>query len=218
MSNFDAGSLFSVNGLVAVITGGGSGIGLMMTKALALNGASKVYIIGRRESVLEDAAKQSPHGNIIPLVGDVTSKEALESIVKHIEQDAGFINLLIVNSGILGPRAGGAATASSVAELRNHLWNVDFKEYNETFAVNSTAAYFTSVAFLDLLHQGNVKANVSQTSQIVVTSSIAGFHRKVPGGLPYGQSKAAATHLTKQLATMLGPLGIRANALAPGCE
>jgi len=49
--------LFNVNGLVAVITGGGTGIGLTMAKALADNGAERVYIVGRRQEVLEEAAK-----------------------------------------------------------------------------------------------------------------------------------------------------------------
>ncbi len=59
VSSGDASSLFRVDGLVAVITGGGSGIGLMMAKALAANGAAKVYIIGRRMESLEAAAKES---------------------------------------------------------------------------------------------------------------------------------------------------------------
>lgn len=62
MSAIDISRLFSVEGLVVVITGGGSGLGAMMAKALALNGASKVYIIGRRKEKLDEVAKTSPHG------------------------------------------------------------------------------------------------------------------------------------------------------------
>jgi hypothetical protein len=58
MSSLDAASLFGVKGLVAVITGGGTGIGLMMAKALEHNGA-KVYIIGRRLETLQTAAKEA---------------------------------------------------------------------------------------------------------------------------------------------------------------
>lgn len=58
MSSLDAASLFGVKGLIAVITGGGTGIGLMLTKALEHNGA-KVYIIGRRLEVLQTAAKEA---------------------------------------------------------------------------------------------------------------------------------------------------------------
>jgi NADP-dependent 3-hydroxy acid dehydrogenase YdfG len=59
-TKLDAGSLFRVDGLVAVITGGGTGIGLMMAHALAENGAAKVYIVGRRKAKLEEAAKGYP--------------------------------------------------------------------------------------------------------------------------------------------------------------
>ena len=74
------------------------------------------------------------------------------------------------------------------------------------------------IAFLGLLDKGNKKGNVEQTSQVIGTSSIGGFNRAVPGGYAYGQSKAATTHLMKQMATGLVPYGIRANVLAPGCR
>src|ERR1700760_3093670 len=107
-------ALFNVNSLVAVITGGGTGewlcpvfsdtlahpirllgVGLMMTKALALNGASRVYIIGRRLEKLQEAAKLSPHNNIIPIQGDVTSKESLENIAARIRSEVGHVHLLV---------------------------------------------------------------------------------------------------------------------------
>jgi pyruvate/2-oxoglutarate dehydrogenase complex dihydrolipoamide dehydrogenase (E3) component len=65
MSSLDAASLFGVKGLVAVITGGGTGIGLMMAKALEHNGA-KVYIIGRRLETLQTAAKEAVR--LVPLL------------------------------------------------------------------------------------------------------------------------------------------------------
>ena len=58
MSSLDAASLFSVNGLVAVVTGGGTGIGLMIATALEHNGAT-VYILGRRDEVLQTAAREN---------------------------------------------------------------------------------------------------------------------------------------------------------------
>lgn len=75
----------------------------MMAKALALNGAHKVFITGRRTEVLEDAAKESPHGNIIPIPGDVTSKESLLSVAERIRSDVGYLNLLVANAGMGGP-------------------------------------------------------------------------------------------------------------------
>ena len=218
MSSVDASKIFRVDDLVAVITGGGSGIGLMMTKALALNGAHKVYIIGRRLEVLEEATKESPHGNIIPIVGDVTSKSSLEAVVKQIEGEVGYINVLIANSGIAGPQSKPQNTLKSIDEFRSEMWKLSFEEFTNTFHVNTTAVFFTTIAFLGLLDAGNKRKNVEQLSQVIATSSIAGFSRQPPGGYAYGLSKAACTHLVKQLATTLVPYDIRANALAPGCK
>jgi NAD(P)-dependent dehydrogenase (short-subunit alcohol dehydrogenase family) len=61
--------------------------------------------LGRREGVLESAAKTVATGNIIPMVGDVTSKESLKSTADRIEKEVGYINVLIANSGIGGPQA-----------------------------------------------------------------------------------------------------------------
>ncbi|KAL8904452.1 MAG: hypothetical protein Q9207_003250 [Kuettlingeria erythrocarpa] len=217
MASIKAESLFAVKDLVAVITGGGSGIGLMMAKALASNGASRVFIVGRRKETLQEAAKESPHGNIIPLQGDVTSKDSLQSIVAQVERDVGYVNLLIANSGIGGPQLSSPLNPqSSVRDYQSALWSLDPEEYLKTFAVNVAAVHYTLVAFLHLLDAGNQKANVEQKSQVIVTSSIGGFNRNVPGGYAYGQSKAAATHLVKQMATQLVPYGIRSNAIAPG--
>ena len=216
MSSLSAANLFNVNKLVAVITGGGSGIGLMMTKALALNGAHKVYIIGRRKEVLEAAALESPHGNIIPLVADVTSKSALQSVVSHIEREVGYINVLIANSGIGGPQSSSITPETSLEEYQATLWEQPSDEYTRTFAVNTSAVFFCIIAFLKLLDRGNEKGNLEQKSQVIATSSIGGFNRKVPGGYAYGQSKAATTLLMKHMATNLAPYGIRANVVAPG--
>ena len=188
----------------------------MMTKALALNGATKVYIVGRRKEPLDAAAKESPHGNIIPLQGDVTSKDSLQSLVTHIEQDAGYVNVLIANSGTGGPQPSNITPQSSLQEFQSTLWSHSFEDYTQTFAVNSSAVFFSTIAFLGLLHAGNEKGNVEQKSQVIATSSTGGFHRYVPGGYAYGQSKAATTHMMKQLATNLVPYGIRANVIAPG--
>lgn len=217
MSSLDVANLFSVKGLVAVITGGGSGIGLMMAKALALNGAHKVYIVGRRKEVLEAAAKESPHGNIIPLVGDVTSKDNLQSIAKHIEREVGYINVLVANSGIGGPQPNPIKPETSLQDFQASIWQASLEEYTNTFAVNTSAVWFTVAAFLPLLDAGNKKANVEQASQVIATSSIGGFNRNAPGGYAYGQSKAATTALMKQLATNLVPFRIRSNVIAPGC-
>ncbi|KAJ5820248.1 hypothetical protein N7474_005839 [Penicillium riverlandense] len=215
-ASINAADLFNVDGLVAVITGGGSGIGLMMAKALAANGASKVFIVGRRFSVLESAAKESKYGNIIPLLGDVTSKGDLKSITAHVDVEAGHVDLLIANAGISGPDLEGLSESPSIEELQQKLWGPKLETFANTYTVNTAAIFYTVVAFLRLLDKGNKKRNGGPRSQVVATSSISGFNRNVPGGFAYGGSKAATTHMMKQFATLLAPYGIRSNIIAPG--
>ncbi|KAH8654115.1 hypothetical protein BGZ60DRAFT_473254 [Tricladium varicosporioides] len=214
MSSITANELFSVRDLVAVITGGGTGIGLMMAKALEANGA-KVYIIGRRVEVLEKAAKEATHGKIIPLQGDVSSKDDLTRIVDTITAADGFINLLVANSGIGGPGLAGLKPNPTLSEYRDFLWNTDPQAFTQTYHINTSAVFFTVVAFLNLLGAGNAKGNVEQKSQVIATSSIGAFSR-VPLSYAYGTSKAAVIHLLKQFATAFVPFEIRSNVIAPG--
>ncbi|KAI4923659.1 uncharacterized protein J4E92_007633 [Alternaria infectoria] len=131
-------------------------IGLMIAHALASAGASKVYILGRRENKLSTAASQ--HENIIPIQCDITSKASLQAAVDFIKQDTGYINLLVANSGIYGPPTS-FMPGSSVKELREHMFeNTSMEDFTQTFHVNTTATYFTMLAFLELLDAGNKNA------------------------------------------------------------
>ena len=107
---------------------------------------------------------------------------------------------------------------SSIEDLQKALGSGGFAESLKTYEVNSVGVWFTIVAFLKLLDAGNKKGNVTQKSQVIATSSIGGFNRLAPGGFPYGASKAATTHMIKQLASNLIPFDIRSNAIAPGCK
>ncbi|KAM0723828.1 hypothetical protein Q7P37_000818 [Cladosporium fusiforme] len=188
----------------------------MMTKALALNGAHKVYIIGRRKEKLDEAAKISPN-NIIPLVGDVTSKESLVSLSEQIKQDVGYVNLVICNSGIMPKPIPAKPSEASVSEFAQAALQQSTEDWNNTFATNSTSVAFTTFAFLELLDAGNKHGNCDgRKSQVLVTSSIAGYLRVPGSNMAYGASKAAATHLVKHLAGTLAPYSIRVNGIAPG--
>ncbi|KAG9251280.1 uncharacterized protein F5Z01DRAFT_728794 [Emericellopsis atlantica] len=218
-----ASSLFNVKGLVAVVTGGGTGIGLLMTKALVANGAT-VYILGRRLEVLEQAARSIQeevgpnHGVVRPLVCDVTSKPSLKEAAEAVSKDLGYINLLICNAGIGGPQKPRPLSESqmSLKEFTADNWDVPMEDYTRTFETNTIAVWFTAMAFLELLDAGNVKGNVWQKSQVVATTSIAGFNKVNTAGFAYSQSKAACTHLMKNLAVSLPRWNIRANMICPG--
>ncbi|KAK7226902.1 hypothetical protein V2G26_014905 [Clonostachys chloroleuca] len=196
-SSILANDLFNVKGLVAFVTGGGSGIGLLIAQALEANGAI-VYIYGRRKEVLEKAAQTAKHGNI------------------HIKTAHGYVNLVIANAGIGGPSIKTLKPNASLEEFENHLWGWTAEEFTETFAANTTGAFNTVAAFLQLLGEGNKKGNVTQKSQVIATSSIGAFNRSLTQGYAYGGSKAAVVHIFKQLATTLVPYDIRSNIIAPG--
>lgn len=209
-----------------------TGIGLMLTQSLASAGAKRVYIAGRRLPVLQSAADRVnsslPQSSstsepvVVPLECDVTSPSSLASVVSHISSDpyTGYLNLLLCNAGVGGPQVSAVNKESgepkSLKQFREENLAVDFdKEWEATFKVNVGSVWYTSMACLELLEKGNTLAQKEgetwkeSSSQIVVTSSIAAFNKAAPGGWAYGASKAAATHVGKQLAVLLPRWGIR---------
>lgn len=217
--NNKAQDLFNVNGLVAVITGGGSGLGLYAARALDANGAKAVYIIGRREETLKNAAKTAVNGTLKPIVGDVTDKESLQKIAEQIRQEEGYINLLFANAGISGPNHRKTIPKEpTVKDFQKAVFAPGAEDFTQTLHVNNTAVFYTTIAFLDLLDGGNKKGNVPQDSQVIVTSSVAGFSRYLATSFAYSTSKAAVNHLVKMLSTYFSQNGfrIRANLIAPG--
>lgn len=106
----------------------------MMTQAFAQNGAAKVYIIGRRKQVLEDAARAgSSHNNIVPLVGDVTSKESLCAVADQIRQETGYVNLVVCNSGTMVTPIGvkaGDVPVQDFALVCRQLYSTALKKFN----------------------------------------------------------------------------------------
>ncbi|KAI1115977.1 short chain dehydrogenase [Nemania sp. NC0429] len=222
-------SLFRVDGMVAVVTGGGTGIGFHMAKALANAGAKSVYILSQRKEVLEEAAKA--HESLRPLVCDVGSKTSLQAAVDAISQEVGHVNLVIANAGVIGPAAR-FQEDESVAELKRRLFDdVSMDEFTHTMHVNVTGAYFTMLAFLELLDAGNKRALEggfgaplpggatdvpSIQSQVLFTSSISAYSRSRLSLPAYSGSKSATAHLAKQASSNLAPHGIRVNAIAPG--
>ncbi|KAJ4263411.1 hypothetical protein NW762_006230 [Fusarium torreyae] len=208
-------SLFDVRGIVAVVTGGGSGLGLFMTRALAENGAKKVYIIGRRQQVLEDAVKQIGLDNVVPLQCDVTNRENLKVATAVIYKEVGYVNLLVANSGIAGP-SGNVPPNATIAQVQDVLLDIPMEDFTNTYHVNCTAVFYTAISFLHLLEKGNSSGYQGGRSQVIATSSIGSFNRKITAGFAYGTSKAATTMMLKVLATYLVPYRIRANVLCPG--
>lgn len=192
-----------------------------MTKALAANGARKIYIIGRRVDVLESAARSTNPDIVVPLPGDITSLGSLLSMSEQVKAEEGFVNLVVANAGVMGPRplkTPPKEPPPSVAEYRGHALKTPMEDFTQTYAVNTTGVYYTTLAFLDLLDAGNTKGNMGSDwrSQVIATSSIGGFSRLKGASFAYNSSKAAVTHMMKMLATSFLPYKIRCNVLAPG--
>ncbi|KAI1861551.1 hypothetical protein JX265_009518 [Neoarthrinium moseri] len=199
-----------------------------MAKALAGAGAKKVYILGRRQAPLEAAA--TTHPAISPLVCDVTSKQSLQAAADVVAKDSGYVNLVIVNSGVYGPPQG-FDPQMNIDELRRRLFdNVAMEDFTGVLHINITGAYFTMLAFLGLLDAGNQTALKggfgapltaestvpSVQSQVVFVGSVGSFSRERSAPPGYAGSKAAIAQLAQQAATNLAPYQIRVNTIAPG--
>lgn len=155
---------------------------------------------------------------MVALQGDVTSKADLQRIADEVKTRSGYVNLLVANAGISGPASNAIKQDALITDIQRYFWQPSFEDMLSVYGANVLGVYFTTVAFLELLHLGNKASNVLQRSQVIATSSISGFNRNVPYGFAYSSSKAAVTHLMKQMATFLAPQGIRSNLLAPGSK
>ncbi|KAH7035486.1 uncharacterized protein B0I36DRAFT_360842 [Microdochium trichocladiopsis] len=220
--HFEASRLFDMRGSVALVTGGGTGIGLMITQALAANGC-KVYITSRRLEVIQDSAKkhqppQSSGGQVIAIGPcDVTKKSDLEKLVADLSQKEKFINLLVCNAGVSGPKA--EPEHEDAEDLKQKLWdNESPEEWSDVFNVNVNSVYFTTVAFLPLLQASIApKGPLGDFAPSVITiSSMSGIMRHAQGHFSYNASKGATVHLTKLMSSEFQKAKIRVNSIAPG--
>ena len=222
LKDLTAQSLFDVKGWVAVVTGGGTGLGLITAKTLAANGV-KVYITGRRVEKLKDAEMTDSvsGGSIIGVQMDVTEKESIIAAVKHISDKEKYVNFLVNNAGVSGANYGpGGHPKGSAQEIsETMLNNQSFDDWQWMYKVNVTSYYFTSAAFLPLLCAARDQAGYPEAGSILNISSISGITKESQNGqFAYNASKAACVSLTEQLAVDLKRPGleIRVNTLAPG--
>lgn len=179
-----------LNGQVALVTGGGSGIGLACAKALAADGAS-VVIAGRTASKL-DAAVAAIGDAATSVVCDVTSEDDVAAAVAHAAA-RGKLTMAVANAGF--------GTGAP-------LLMTDLAAWNSVLATNLTGA------FLTIKHAGAaIVANGG--GSIVGISSIAGSHTH-RFMTPYCVSKAGLEMLVRNAADELGAQGLRVNAVRPG--
>ncbi|KAK7725990.1 hypothetical protein SLS57_003579 [Botryosphaeria dothidea] len=161
----DPTSLFSASGLVIAITGGGTGIGLALATALHRTSARKIYLLGRRESVLTSAASGLDPSltTVVPLVCDVTSLPSIRRAAARVEQDAGHLDVLVNNAGREGPHTKAAFEAQTIEDVQRVLLagfgdggeEGGEEAFKETLFTNAATVVSVSAAFLPLLDAGN---------------------------------------------------------------
>lgn len=205
---------------VALITGGGSGIGLMAAQALAVNGA-KVYIAGRTEEKLDrvkELYNADTAGEIIPLQADITSKAEIDKLVKEVSSREKFLSILINNAGISSKTQ--TTEHEDPHKLRQSLFeddSGDIQEWDDVFRTNVSQLFFMTTAFLPLLQKGSEQERAWSSTVLNITS-ISGIVKVSQHHFAYNASKAAAIHLTKMLAheVVTSNQRIRVNNIAPG--
>ncbi|CAO2647406.1 Nn.00g083280.m01.CDS01 [Neocucurbitaria sp. VM-36] len=228
MSTLSIEQLFSVKGYVAVVTGGSSGLGFMISKGLVTNGA-KIYLIALPTDSLEESVAElneigRPSGGVV-LPCNVANKDEIAGIAAYISSRESHIDMLISNAGIRrDPPIQCDVLSASMSELRTSMWSSRHSDWADTFCVNSTAHYFLSVALLPLLTAaseldlGDGRLGKSEgRGVVVITSSCASMHNVTNVDLTsYATSKAATDHLVKLLAAKFARFYVRVIGINPG--
>ena len=192
--------LFSVEGKVALITGGTKGIGEMIASAFMANGA-KVYITSRTADECHETAKRLSGefgGECIAIIGDIGSMAGVEALAYALSEREEKLNILVNNAG--------ASWSGPVDDFPEKGWDV-------TFNVNVKAPFFLIQKLLPLLRNA---ASHEDPARVVNIASVGGIKNPKFHNYSYGPSKAAVIHMTRQTGAALVKENIILNAIAPG--
>jgi NAD(P)-dependent dehydrogenase (short-subunit alcohol dehydrogenase family) len=199
----DIASLFSLEGKVALVTGGSRGIGYMISQGLLQAGA-RVYITARKADACREAAeKLREYGDCIALPADLSATGACEQLSSDLAESESQLHILINNAGA--------------------AWGETYQAYPEAafdklMRINVTAVFSLTRALTPLL-KAAASPEDDDPARVVNIGSMDGLHIPTVTGLgtyAYTASKAAVHQLTRHLAVELGPRQITVNAVAPG--
>ncbi|CAK5266259.1 unnamed protein product [Mycena citricolor] len=230
LKSLTASAIFDLTGVVAVVTGGGTGIGMMISSTLVANGAT-VYIIGPNQAELDrvcanyNAASENvpSRGRMHGIEGDVRHKSEATRLAAAIAQRESHVTVLFNNAGVHTGRIARPPPGSTAADYVAAAFDaVSQQDFDDSLQTNAVGPYWLTFAFLPLLEAWKQQDGYKRgrfVPQIVMTSSMNGWTKDAAtGGLsyPYLFSKSALGHATASLANELLPLGIRVNGIAPG--
>ncbi len=190
----------SLLGRVALVTGGGSGLGRAAAKLLAHAGA-KVAVLGRTRDELEAVATEinasdETSGEALVVEGDITQMAELDAAIEAIEARWGRLDVVFANAGVNGVWTG-------IDELAED-------DFARTVDINLTGTFRTIKAAVPLLRR-------SGGGSIIITSSVNGTRMfSNTGATAYAASKAGQVAMSRMLAVELARDGIRVNAICPG--
>ena len=176
---------------IALITGGGSGIGLAIAQKFVQDGILTV-IVGRDRQKL-DAAKEKLGALCHPLSMDLNDLGAIPALVQQVARQFGGIDILVNNAGI---------------NMKKDFTEVSDEEFQSVLHTNVTAIF--------ALSREVVKEMIKKGSGVLINISSMASQYGIPKVIAYTASKSAIEGMTRAMAVELSPLGIRINCIAPG--
>lgn len=193
--------LFSIAGKTALVTGGGQGIGLMITRGFVEAGA-KVYISSRKldviTSVAEELSALPGSAGCIPIQADLSVAEECDRVARELQEAEPQLDILVNNAG--------ANWGEAYETFPDKAWD-------RVLDLNVKGVFHLTRALTPALAAA---ATPQDPSRVINIGSIDGLHVPLLDTYSYSTSKAAVHHLTKVLARKLAPRHITVNAIAPG--
>ncbi|CAN9189095.1 unnamed protein product [Alternaria alternata] len=204
----DFNRMFSLDGKVALVTGGSRGLGLHTATVFLLAGAKRVFISARKnegeqgiDQAVEKLNKLPVSGTAVGIAANVADTEDIERLVKKVQETDNKLDILVCNAGA--------------------TWGGPFDptpdwSSKKVLDLNVRGVFNLARLFAPLLERAGTRQS---PSRIIIVSSTAGTtvpHVGEHGTIMYSISKAAAHHLSRQLAVELGPRNITTNTVAPG--
>jgi NAD(P)-dependent dehydrogenase (short-subunit alcohol dehydrogenase family) len=184
-----------LDGKVAIVTGGGTGIGAAIAARLAAEGAS-VAISGRRANLLDEVAGaiSSDGGTALAAPGDCATEEGVDALFAKVAAELGPLDVLVNNAAIAGPVA--------------PIWEQAFDGWEDTLRINLSGPWLCSRAAAKVMMDRKV-------GNIINIGSMSG-KRPLAKRTPYTATKLGLVGLTRTLAVELGAFDINVNCISPG--